>query len=70
MPGFWSASIDAKLDTLLKIDSPQGQRQVTVKGYGHNAVQVGREANWQLAYQRAFDDYFKQFSDAANNNGL
>lgn len=69
-PGFWSASIEAKLDTLLKIDSPQGHRQVTVKGYGHNAIQVAREANWQLAYQRAFEDYLKQFADAAGNNRL
>lgn len=69
-PGFWSASIEAKLDTLLKIDSAQGQRQVTVKGYGYNAIQVAREANWQLAYQRAFEDYLKQFADAADNNGL
>ncbi|WP_051257647.1 YajG family lipoprotein [Rhodanobacter sp. OR444] len=69
-PGFWSASIEAKLDTRLKIDSPHGHRQITVTGYGHNAIQVAREANWQLAYQRAFEDYLKQFADAANNNGL
>ncbi|GAA0240710.1 YajG family lipoprotein [Rhodanobacter caeni] len=69
-PGFWAASIEAKLDTLLKIDSPQGQRQVAVKGYGRNSIQVAREANWQLAYQRAFEDYLKQFAEAATNNGL
>jgi uncharacterized lipoprotein YajG len=69
-PGFWSASIEAKLDTLLKIDSPQGHRQVAVKGYGRNSIQVAREANRQLAYQRAFEHYLKQFAEAANNNGL
>ena len=69
-PGFWSASIEARLDTLVKIDSPQAHRQVTVKGYGRNSIQVAREANWQLAYQRAFEDYLKQFADAASNNGF
>lgn len=69
-PGFWSASIEARIETLLTIDRPQGQRKVTVKGYGYNAIQIGRLANWQLAYQRAFADYLKQFDDAAANNNL
>jgi hypothetical protein len=69
-PGFWSATIEAQIKTLLTIVSPHGQRKLTVKGYGHNAIQVAREANWQLAYQRAFEDYVKQFDEAAENNGL
>lgn len=69
-PGFWSATIEARVTTLLKIDSPKGHRQVLVKGYGRNSIQTGREANWQLAYHRAFEDYLKQFDDAATNNGL
>lgn len=69
-PGFWSATIEARINTLLKIDTAQGHRQVMVKGYGRNAIQVGRLANWQLAYERAFKDYLKQFDEAATNNGL
>ncbi|MFC5526804.1 hypothetical protein ACFPPA_13765 [Rhodanobacter ginsengisoli] len=67
-PGFWSASIEARINTLLSIDGANGHRQITIKGYGHNAIQVAREANWQLAYHRAFEDYLKQFDDAAVNN--
>jgi hypothetical protein len=69
-PGFWSATIEAHIKTLLTIVGPQGQRKLAVKGYGRNSVQTGREANWQLAYQRAFEDYLKQFDEAADNNGL
>lgn len=69
-PGFFAAAIEAKVDTLVKLDGPNGHRQVTVKGYGRNSIQVAREANWQLAYQRAFEDYFKQFAEAASNNNL
>ena len=69
-PGFWAATIEARLDTLVSIDGPMGHRQATVKGYGRNAIQVAREANWQLAYQRAFEDYLTQFRDAAANTGL
>lgn len=49
-PGFWSATIEAHIKTLLMIAGPSGQRKLTVTGYGRNAVQTGREANWQLAY--------------------
>lgn len=69
-PGFWSATMEAHIKTLLTIVSPQGQRKLTVTGYGRNSVQTGREANWQLVYQRAFEDYLKQFNEAAANNGI
>ncbi len=69
-PGFWSATIEAHIKTLLTIASPNGQRKVTVTGYGRNSVQTGREANWQLAYQRAFKDYLQHFNEAAANNDL
>lgn len=69
-PGFWSGTIEARINTLMKIDGVQGHRQVMVKAYGRNSIQVAREANWQLAYHRAFEDYLKQFDEAAANNRL
>lgn len=69
-PGMWSASIEARVETLLNINGAQGNRTLDVKGYGYNAIQVARDANWQLAYERAFKDYLKQFDQAAANNGL
>lgn len=69
-PGMWSASIEARVETLLHIVGPRGDRTLDVQGYGYNAIQVARDANWQLAYQRAFEDYLKKFDKAAGNNGL
>lgn len=69
-PGMWTASIEARVETLLKIVGPKGDRELAVKGYGYNAIQIARDANWQLAYERAFKDYLKQFDHAAANNGL
>lgn len=68
--GFRSATIEVHIKTLLTIMSPSGSRKLTVKGYGRNSVQTGRAANWQLAYHRAFEDYLKQFDEAADYNGL
>ncbi len=58
-PGFWTATIEAKLKTDLQFSGPEGSKSVVVDGYGRNQVQTGREANWQLAYDRAFKDYEK-----------
>lgn len=56
-PGFWTASIEAKIETRLDFTGPAGTRSVVANGYGRNQVQTGREANWQLAYDRAFKTY-------------
>lgn len=45
-------------------------RTLDITGYGLTSIQVARDANWQLAYQRAFEDYLKQLDKAAANNGL
>lgn len=63
-PGFWTATIEAKLGTWLRFTGPDGDKSVEVKGYGRNQIQTGREANWQLAYDRAFKDYEKNLREA------
>lgn len=69
-PGMWSASIEARVQTMLTIDGPQGHQRIMIMGYGRNAIQVAREANWRLAYQRAFEDYLKQFNATATSGSL
>jgi len=63
-PGFWTATIEAKLGTQLRFTGHNGDKSVEVRGYGRNQIQTGREANWQLAYDRAFKDYEKNLREA------
>lgn len=56
-PGFWTATIEAKVGTHLEFSGASGGKALDVTGYGRNQIQTGREANWQLAYDRAFKDY-------------
>src|SRR6185312_6990705 len=56
-PGIWTATIEAKVGTHLEFTGASGRKAVDVTGYGRNQIQTGREANWQLAYDRAFKDY-------------
>jgi hypothetical protein len=43
---------------------------LTIRGYGINKGQVARDANWQLAYQRAFEDFLTKSSAELRNAGL
>lgn len=63
-PGFWTATIEAKVKTRLQFSGPDGSKSIVVNGYGRNQVQTGREANWQLAYDRAFKNYEKNLREA------
>lgn len=63
-PGMWTATIEAKVQTQLQFSGADGNKSIVVNGYGRNQVQTGREANWQLAYDRAFMDYEKNLRGA------
>jgi len=67
-PGFWTATIEAKVKTQLQFSGPNGNKSIVVNGYGRNQVQTGREANWQLAYDRAFKDYEKNLREAMESS--
>lgn len=69
-PGFWTATLEAKLKTQLTFSGAAGNKSIEVTGYGRNQIQTGREANWQLTYGRAFNDYEKNLQQAMNNSGL
>lgn len=69
-PGFWTATIEAKLNTSLMFSGPSGEKSIEVAGYGRNQIQTGREANWQLTYDRAFRDYQKNLQQAMRNSGF
>lgn len=69
-PGFWSVSMEAKLRMDFEVVDSAGQRQFTVSAYGINKGQSGREANWRVAYDRAFEDYLAKQRDAFQRKGL
>lgn len=69
-PGFWSVSMEAKLMFDIQADGPGGARQFAIPAYGINKGQSGREANWRLAYDRAFEDYLGKQRAAFTNKSL
>jgi hypothetical protein len=63
-PGMWVIRFEARLRTRLELTTTSGLRSVEVTGYGSNRGQVASDANWSLAYRRAFDDYVANLSKA------
>lgn len=66
-PGFWAATIEARVRTGIELP---GGRNAEVVGYGENTVQSGRDRNWQEAYERAFADYREKLRAALQAAGL
>ncbi len=63
-PGMWSVSFEAKLKSILNFETNGESKEVVVEGYGINKGQIASDANWQLAYSRAFMDYMVKFEEA------
>ncbi|MBK7947986.1 MAG: hypothetical protein IPK00_04440 [Deltaproteobacteria bacterium] len=62
-PGMWAIGFDARLRTQIELAAASGTRRVEVLGRGGNRGQIESDANWLLAYQRAFDDYAARLSE-------
>ena len=56
--------MEAKLRFDIRADGPAGQQTFSIPAYGINKGQSGREANWRLAYDRAFEDYLAKQRDS------
>lgn len=69
-PGFATVSFEARLRTRLTLNQGGQARELVVNGYGINKGQVASDANWQLAYARAFEDYLKNLDTALAGAGL
>ena len=59
-PGFWSVSFEARVYCTIKLKKSDGSSTIVVKGYGLNKGQIASDANWQLAYQEAFQDFLSK----------
>ena len=56
-PGFWTITFEAHVNSTITPTKPEGLSSIIVQGYGRVQGQVASDANWQLAYQRAFQDF-------------
>ncbi len=70
-PGFWALQFEAKLMCTVTVNNGDGRSHVAiVRGYGLNHGQFAKNANWQEAYQPAFDDFIANFDSEINKIGL
>ena len=69
-PGFSSLSFEARVRCTISATVGGKNRSFDVLGYGINKGQVASDANWQLAYKLAFDDFLAKFDTAAAAAGL
>jgi hypothetical protein len=69
-PGF--AYVTFRADVRVTVTGTLGGKPCTlsVEGSGLNKGQSGSDANWQLAYMRAFDDFLVNFEEALTANGF
>ena len=52
--------MEAKLLIQIEAEGRGGRESFAVPGYGINKAGSGREANWILAFDRAFEDYLEK----------
>ena len=69
-PGFIALTFEAKIQCTLSATTPAGTETVVVKGYGRNYGQVAKDANWQEAYDPAFEDFIVNVGVETNRLGL
>ena len=56
-PGFGVVSFEARVDCTIKLKRSDESSTIAVQGYGSNKGQIASDANWQLAYDRAFTNF-------------
>lgn len=69
-PGLFTVSFESVVETVLTFRRDSEETSVTVAGYGLNKGQVASDANWALAYERAYADYLKNLDAALDAKGL
>jgi hypothetical protein len=69
-PGFAMVSFESNVQTSIEFEQPAGTRNFIIEGYGINRAQVASNANWELAFQRAFEDFLNNLDQQLSENGL
>ncbi|MFA6960449.1 MAG: hypothetical protein WC205_06850 [Opitutaceae bacterium] len=69
-PGFASIAFEARVYCTVTIKRSDVETKIVIKGYGINRGQVASNANWELAYTRAFDDFLVKIDPELQKAGL
>ncbi len=69
-PGFATVSFEAKIRCGVTIKHGDKVTRSVVEGYGKNTGQVASDANWQLAYSRAFAEFMVRLDRELGNAGF
>lgn len=69
-PGMWAVSFESRVYCTLTVKRGSNTKPVVIRGYGINKGQVASDANWQLAYQRAFEDFLAKAGPQLKAAGL
>lgn len=69
-PGMWAITFEANVACQITITVGGKSTTLTVRGYALNKGQVASDANWQLAYRKAFDDFLNNLEAELGRAGL
>lgn len=69
-PGMFTISFEANLECEAEIVGQSRTEILRVVGYGRNVGQIASDANWQLAYQRAFEDFHQNLLKALDSKSF
>jgi hypothetical protein len=69
-PGFAYISFEARVYCTFSVRRGGHTKTFTVQGYGSNHGQIASDANWQLAYTRAFEDFLTKFDEELTKDGF
>ena len=69
-PGFASISFEARVNCTIQITRHDLSSKLLVSGYGINHAQIASDANWQKAYQLAFEDFLSKLDAELTKAGL
>ena len=69
-PGFASVSFESNLQCKINMEHSSETQTFDVKGYGINKGQVASNANWELAFKRAFQNFLENFDAALDEKNL
>ena len=69
-PGMWAVSFEANVACKITLTRGGTATTITVRGYALNKGQVASDANWQLAYSRAFNDFLANLETELSKAGL
>jgi len=69
-PGFATVTFESQIKVVVTLTVNGKKTELVIPGYGKNAGAAASNANWQLTYQRAFEDFLKNFDIALTGVGF